>query len=114
MWLSRIQAPPWPDAIVSRTVELADDLSEERVYDMAVEYGLRSFPEDSVVRGHGMRWKYGRGELADALALARTFSDEDGCPEVRRQLDLWLREVDASDQRAQIRETAESLACVHP
>jgi hypothetical protein len=37
-WLSRIPEPPWPVAIVERTVELATELDDPRVRDMAVDY----------------------------------------------------------------------------
>jgi hypothetical protein len=37
-WLSRIPDPPWPVAIVEGTVELATELDDPRVRDMAAEY----------------------------------------------------------------------------
>jgi hypothetical protein len=110
--LSRIPEPPWPIALVVPTVVLASELSDARVRDMAVAFGLQKQSDDPVVRAYGMRWRYERGELDEALALAQTFGPSDAvCPEVRRQLEFWSRDAKVESQRERLRAAAVGLRC---
>jgi hypothetical protein len=110
--LSQIQKPPWPIAIVVSTIVVAAELGDTQTRDMAIEYGMRTDVQDPMLRAYAMRWKYERGEIADALALASSFGTEDSvCPAVRKQLEVWIRDADIDAQREQLRETALSLEC---
>jgi hypothetical protein len=110
--LANIQEPPWPVAIVVPTVVVAAELSDSRTRDMAIEYGLQTNVQDPMLRAYAMRWKYERGELEDALALAGSFGPEDTvCPEVRKQLEHWIRSTDVEPEREQLREAALGLRC---
>jgi hypothetical protein len=110
--LSGIPEPPWPTALVVPTVVLASELSDARVRDMAVEFGLQEQSKNAVVRAYGMRWRYERGELDEALALAQTFGPSDAvCPEVRRQLEFWSRDAEVDAQRERLRAAAVGLRC---
>jgi len=112
--LSQIQEPPWPVAIVVPTIVVAAELSDVRTRDTAIEYGFRTSVQDPTFRAYAMRWKYERGEIDDALALARTIPPEDSvCPEVKRQLEIWVHE-DVGLERDEIRATALGLRCDSP
>jgi hypothetical protein len=110
--LANMPTPPWPPALVMPAFALASELGNVRTRDLAIEHGLEVRFDDPFVRAHGMRWKYQRGEVAEALALARSFGTEDAlCPEVRRQLELWLRDAATQSTQELIRETVRDVRC---
>ena len=113
--LSRIPPPPWPIALVIPAFSLATELSDSNTRDMTIEYALRTQTQDPVVRAYGMRWRYQRGEVREALALARSFEANDAvCPEVRRQLEFWIRDANTEPEREQIQQAAGELRCSSP
>lgn len=110
--LSRMPGPPWPSALIIPAFALADELSDSRTRDLAIAHGLEAHTDDPVLRAHGMRWKYRRGEIGDALALARSFDADDTlCSEVRRQLELWSRDADLGSERDSVEAAADGMHC---
>lgn len=110
--LSKMPGPPWPSALVIPAFALATELSDSRTRDLAIAHGLQAHPDDPVLRAHGMRWRYRRGEIGDALALARSFEADDTlCSEVRRQLELWSRDADLGADRNSVEAAADGMHC---
>ena len=110
--LAQMPGPPWPAALVMPAFVLANELSDSRTRDVAMAHGLQAHSADPVLRAHGMRWKYRRGEVSDALALARSFGVDDAlCSEIRRQLELWSRDTDLAEKRESIDATASAMRC---
>lgn len=110
--LAKMPGPPWPSALVMPAFVFANELSDLRTRDLAMAHGLEAHSADPVLRAHAMRWNYGRGQLGDALALARSFEADDAlCPEIRRQLELWARDTDLAEKRDSIDATASAMRC---
>lgn len=109
--LAKMPEPPWPSALIMPAFALASELSDSRLRDLAIVHGLEAHSDDPVLRAHAMRWKYGRGEIDEALALARSFGVDDVlCGEVRRQLELWARRAD-EEARQKLEEASGDMRC---
>ncbi len=110
--LAKMPGPPWPEALVMPVFVLSTELSDFRTRDIAMAHALEAHSDNPVLRAHAMRWKYERGEVADALALALSFGVGDElCPEVRRQLELWSRQTDLEATRHSIDAAANDMRC---
>lgn len=110
--LAKMPGPPWPEALIMPVFLLSTELSDVRTRDIAMAHTLESHSNNPVLRAHAMRWKYNRGEVSDALALAVSFEAVDPlCPEVRRQLELWSRQSNLGATRDSIDAAANEMRC---
>jgi hypothetical protein len=110
--LTKMPPPPWPEALVMPAFILGTELSDFRTRDIAMAHALEAHSDNPVLRAHAMRWKYKRGEVGDALALALSFDVGDPlCPEVRRQLELWSRQTKLEATRHSIDAAANDMRC---
>jgi hypothetical protein len=104
--------PPWPHALVMPAFLLARELSNERMRDVAIRHGLEAYPDDAVLRAHGMRWHYQGGRVDEAMTLGRSFDANDAlCPEVKRQLLIWARRTELAGTRSRLEASAAGLVC---
>lgn len=110
--LATMPGPPWPEALIMPAFVLSIELSDFRTRDIATAHALEAHSDNPVLRAHAMRWKYQRGEVGAALALALSFGVGDPlCPEVRRQLELWSRQTDLEATRDSIHAAANDMRC---
>lgn len=105
-------APPWPKPLIMPAYVLAQKLSDDRTRDVAIGYGLETYPGDPLLQAHGMRWHYASGRVDQAISIGKSFDAHDPlCPEVRRQLLIWGSQAKPGEERTRL-ESAAALACI--
>lgn len=110
--LQVMPGPPWPKPLIMHVYVLAQKLSDEKTRDVAIGYGLDAYPDDPLLRAHGMRWQYARGNAEEAASLGSSFDVDDPlCPEVKRQLLIWARKAEPGEQRSKLEGSAAALQC---
>jgi len=110
--LQEMPPPPWPKPLFMAAYVLAQTLSDQRTADMAIGYGLETYPSDPLLQAHGMRWHYTNGRVDEAISIGTSIDARDPlCPEVRRQLLIWGSRAQPGEERTRL-ESAASLACI--